>query len=78
MIKKRRTKGQAITLDIKKPRSRYAALHMGRGKCEVLAEGVKLGTVIRKAKKTGKPFSMITLLDPGKTYTFKAGKAYAR
>jgi len=77
MIKKRRTKGQAITLDIKKPRSRYAALHMGRGKCEVLAEGVKLETVIRKAKKTGKLFSMITLLDYGKTYILKTGKANA-
>jgi len=75
MSKKR---SQAVVLDIKSPRSRYAALYNRRGKYEVLAEGVKLETVIRKAKKTGKPYSMITLLAPGKTYIFKAGKANAR
>lgn len=51
----------------KSTRSRWAAIWIEDG-VTILAEGVKPETVIRKAKKTGKEYSMMFLPDPNTTY----------
>lgn len=63
---KRKTQNGAIVLDIKSRRSVYAALAFDR-KRTVLAEGVKIETVMRKADKTWRPYAMITLPPYGHT-----------
>ena len=72
---KRKAQSKAIMLDIKSRRSRYAALACDR-KRTVLAEGMKIDTVMRKADKTGLRYSMITLPPFGRSLILeKTGNA---
>ncbi len=53
-------KRQATILKIKNPRSRYIAIWRGDRKT-VLAEGLKIQTVLKKATSTGKSFAMMAV-----------------
>ena len=50
-------------------RSRFVALD-AKNKTQIIAEGLSADVVARKAIKSGRPFSMMFVPVPGKTYIF--------
>lgn len=53
-----------VVLKIKSRRSRYAAVALDDNRT-VIAEGVKLDSVIKRANKTGKQFAIVFLTKDG-------------
>ena len=60
---------KAIKLASKKTSSRYIALDLSNQN-KILAEGTKPDTVAKQAGKTGRPFSIMYVPKPGKTYIY--------
>ena len=60
---------KSINISVRSGTSRYVALDL-KDKAKVIAEGRTAVTVAEKARKTGKPFSMLFLPEEGKAYVY--------
>ena len=65
----RKERASGIKVKTQRPRSCFAAVE-SRNTAKVIAEGVSVSSVIKKAEKTGVAFSLTYILQPNRTYVF--------
>lgn len=60
---------KTVNISVRNKSSRYVALDLGK-QDKVIAEGKTAEAVADKARRTGRPFSMMFVPERGKTYVF--------